>query len=386
LLSGNQQNYVFDLSDFKEPLAAINFVSAEIGATAYTVEAKGLRALPSLTGGTYNPATITALPGSPSVVFGKGTTAGGENAATIMPVPSDIGTFSAESYNSNPGDLTWGQIAWGFFDTTNIFRGVGANPGTQVTLGLNGTTGREMNVEFVNTSNLKKVFRVLLTDNQQNYVFDLSDFKEPLAAINFVSGETGATAYTVEAKGVSAKSLISDVPGVAEALKSVKALTAAEPLAKSGNNATTSNVPSIAEHVLPAYSFKDGFGESLPVAYGPSALADLLALAVANGQMLPAQIKLKLDIPGNFGFRDAYDWQNKKVEKHYLTPSQGMGFLALANVLHDQVVRKKFSQDPDISRGLQTITPPPAELANWDAEAQKCSAPARLNPERFAVS
>ena len=139
------------------------------------------------------------------------------------------------------------------------------------------------------------------------------------------------------------------------------------------------------EYVLPAYTFKDGTAETLANTT-EAGRADLIAMGVAQGQMLPAQIKLKLEIPGNFGFRDAYDWENNKVEKHYLTPSQGMGFLALANVLHEKVVQKKFAQDPDVVKGLAVITPSADELVSWDTEAQKCSAPARINPEKFAVS
>ncbi len=140
-----------------------------------------------------------------------------------------------------------------------------------------------------------------------------------------------------------------------------------------------------AEHVLPAYTFKAGTAEKLANQTETGA-GDLAALAIAQGQMLPAQIKLSLEMPGNFGFRDALDWKNNKIEKHYLTPSQGMGFLALANVLHDQVVQKKFAQDPDVAKGMAMITPSAEELVKWDADAQKCPAPARINPEKFAVS
>lgn len=130
-----------------------------------------------------------------------------------------------------------------------------------------------------------------------------------------------------------------------------------------------------AEHVLPAYTLKEAVLQELG-ASSENAPADVIAMAIANAEFLPAQIKLNLEIPGNFGFRDAVNWKINKVEKHYLTPSQGMGFLALANVLHDHVVWNAFAKDPDVAKGMEIITPTSDEMNNITASAENyfCSA------------
>jgi len=72
-----------------------------------------------------------------------------------------------------------------------------------VTLALNGTAGRILKIEFQNTSGVKKVFSVVLSATHQNFTFDLTGFTSPMASINFVSDQVGATTYTVETSGLT---------------------------------------------------------------------------------------------------------------------------------------------------------------------------------------
>jgi len=57
----------------------------------------------------------------------------------------------------------------------------------------------------------------------------------------------------------------------------------------------------------------------------------------------------------SYGFRDSLNWNTKEVVDVHLTPSQGMSFLALANILHDGVVWETFQHDPVVEKGLDIL-------------------------------
>lgn len=63
-----------------------------------------------------------------------------------------------------------------------------------------------------------------------------------------------------------------------------------------------------------------------------------------------------------YGFRDSYDWQGDKVCPYYLTPSQGMSFLALMNLLHDGWVWQAFEASLNSFYSLAGEFNPPLEL------------------------
>lgn len=56
-----------------------------------------------------------------------------------------------------------------------------------------------------------------------------------------------------------------------------------------------------------------------------------------------------------FGFRDSVNWKTGEIAPHYLTPSAGMTFLSLANLLFDGVVWNTFQSDPVVRRGMRTL-------------------------------
>lgn len=63
----------------------------------------------------------------------------------------------------------------------------------------------------------------------------------------------------------------------------------------------------------------------------------------------------------NLGFRDSLQWKTREMAPDHLTSSQGMIFLALANLLYDGVVWKSFGSDPVIEKGLKILEKIPAE-------------------------
>lgn len=58
-----------------------------------------------------------------------------------------------------------------------------------------------------------------------------------------------------------------------------------------------------------------------------------------------------------WGLRDSYDMEYGIWDQRYLSLDQSMLFLSLANYLHDQVVRKTYTKDPLIAKGLELIEP-----------------------------
>ncbi len=71
--------------------------------------------------------------------------------------------------------------------------------------------------------------------------------------------------------------------------------------------------------------------------------------------------------PLTYGFIDSIDWKTGKTSPHYLMPSQGMSFLALANFLFDGVVRETFTQDPKMKAAAEKL------LQDGSAEAKQIS-------------
>lgn len=79
-----------------------------------------------------------------------------------------------------------------------------------------------------------------------------------------------------------------------------------------------------------------------------------------------------------YGFRDSVNWENGQTAEHYLTVNQGMGFLALANLLYDGIVWKSFGEDPTVKKGIELLNfsdEPDIKLENkmFTTEQQKKS-------------
>ncbi|MBP9865543.1 MAG: hypothetical protein KBC91_03970, partial [Candidatus Omnitrophica bacterium] len=83
--------------------------------------------------------------------------------------------------------------------------------------------------------------------------------------------------------------------------------------------------------------------------------AELVGLASAAGAYDPVHVKLTETKIAHYGFRDSVDWKSGKVTLYYLTPSQGMAFLSLANFLYDGVVWKAFSENAKMKTALEKL-------------------------------
>ena len=155
VLSATHQNFTFNLTGFTTPMAAINFVQDQTGATSYTVETLGLNYVAPVTGVTYDASLISTLPGSPVVAGSHGTVAGGTDNATMTVSQASSSTYTATSNVPDSGDFTFSGPSWGYFQDSNndgiadvpaVFVGTGASLGTSVTLALQGTVGRTLKV------------------------------------------------------------------------------------------------------------------------------------------------------------------------------------------------------------------------------------------------
>lgn len=61
------------------------------------------------------------------------------------------------------------------------------------------------------------------------------------------------------------------------------------------------------------------------------------------------------DSSEGYGFRDSLNWKSGAVARNSLTLSQGMVFLALANLLYDGIVWKSFGEDPVVKQGFAIL-------------------------------
>lgn len=142
--------------------------------------------------------------------------------------------------------------------------------------------------------------------------------------------------------------------------------------------ASAGDTKSVVEQVTQGARLKPDF---FSVLQKQETAPEVLALAGKSGVLPTAKINLKQERKEKYGFRDAVDWQNKKVSAHFLTPSQGMAFLALANFLHDGVVWKAFSEDPKIKQGVASIlksAPEEASIVEKQGADCLCSLPSTV--------
>ncbi|MFH0984036.1 MAG: hypothetical protein V1882_00715 [Candidatus Omnitrophota bacterium] len=232
-------NYTFDLTGFTGPIAAINFVGDEVGPNQYVFAVKTVSTIPVVAGDTYSQAALSTLPGTPVVNSAHGTTTATDNA-TITTTQTSSTTYGVTSVVPDSGDFTFSSISWGYFNASNVFQGTGGSLGTSVILALNGTVGKKVKIEFLNTLGVKKEFLVTLAAAQQNFTFDLTGFTTTMAAINFVSDEVGTTDYTVETKGLK---YVSAVTGSTYNYAGLTSLAASNPVIAAGSGNITSGEP-----------------------------------------------------------------------------------------------------------------------------------------------
>lgn len=58
----------------------------------------------------------------------------------------------------------------------------------------------------------------------------------------------------------------------------------------------------------------------------------------------------------HYGFLDSINWQTGDKSQHFLTPNQAMTFLSLANFLHDDIVRKSFTESLPVQAQITDIS------------------------------
>jgi hypothetical protein len=100
----------------------------------------------------------------------------------------------------------------------------------------------------------------------------------------------------------------------------------------------------------------------------PTQAGELLSLGEQNGSYSPSEVKLNNGKTMAYGFRDSIDWKSGKVAPFYLTPSQGMAFLSLANALYDGIVWKSFAEGHKISQGLSLLVDASQEAQRIDQQ------------------
>ena len=109
----------------------------------------------------------------------------------------------------------------------------------------------------------------------------------------------------------------------------------------------------------------DGYGEygvrvlgSLGYGVGavtPHAVALALGVAPAEAAAELRQLAALYDVYGEYGFYDAVDPRSGRVAHAYLALDQAMTFIAAANYLRDDCIRRRFAADPIAARALAVI-------------------------------
>ncbi len=107
------------------------------------------------------------------------------------------------------------------------------------------------------------------------------------------------------------------------------------------------------------------YASALVIEYYPKKVTKVLRELVRRGGTIPPK-----GYEGkNWGLRDSYDLDNDTWDDKYLTLDQGMIFLSLANYLHKEIVRKIYTSDPLIRRGLKLLKPyikhDSSQLKDW---------------------
>lgn len=219
LLGGTKQNYNFALSGSNVPpgfnyaqLQSVSFVADQAvsaSSGSFTVETRGLNYVPVLNGSTYNPSSITNLPGQPSLFSGKSSFS---NAVIV------------------PGQVNSTNFGFGFWMPSNsdyVYSGIRLSSpsylGPSATFALSGPAGKKLKVEFKDAFGKVAASYVNLTDEMKNYTFLLTPDVVPvnfdvtkiqeivIVAEKFAIGESGSV--QAEVRGL----LPPSVPTVAPA-------------------------------------------------------------------------------------------------------------------------------------------------------------------------
>jgi len=103
----------------------------------------------------------------------------------------------------------------------------------------------------------------------------------------------------------------------------------------------------LSEHVVTPHAV------ALMLDYYPRhATAALREMATRGGTVPPKGYEGK-----EWGLRDSYNMKTRQWDNRYLSLDQGMLFLALANHLHNGLVRRIYTADPLVQHGLKLLEP-----------------------------
>ena len=158
--------------------------------------------LSSVAGGGYDPAAVTALPGSSTLVYGSDPSTGTSAEIADLAVIADGFTFSYEL--PDHGDAVHAAILW---------QEPGASLGASVVLALSGTSGSILRVNVIDTAGRMARFDLLIGEEMQNYTLALSGDNIPagfdlthIAGIYFIADEAtmgGSGELTVQIGGLA---------------------------------------------------------------------------------------------------------------------------------------------------------------------------------------
>jgi hypothetical protein len=252
-LSTGELNYTFDLTGFVGPIGQINIVADEVGTTNYVLETKGLAftpPIPVVSGAAFNQVALTTLPSNPTVSSAHGAVSGVVDTSTITATQISATTVQVTSNVPTQGNFTF---------TSVNFPTAGVNLGNSVTLAFSGTSGKMLKLEFVDTSNVKKLFLVPLSTGELNYTFDLTGFAGPITAINIVADEIGTTNYVLETKGLAFTPVITTA--TTNALTNLGGASISE-MEPAGNNTVTAFSQTSAGAASFTYNLANGTGNN----------------------------------------------------------------------------------------------------------------------------
>jgi hypothetical protein len=299
-LSTGELNYTFDLTGFAGPITAINIVADEVGTTNYVLETKGLAftsPIPVVSGTAFNQVALTTLPSNPTVSSAHGAVSGVVDTSTITATQISATTVQVTSNVPTQGNFTF---------TSVNFPTAGVNLGNSVTLAFSGTSGKMLKLEFVDTSNVKKLFLVPLSTGELNYTFDLTGFAGPITAINIVADEVGTTNYVLETKGLAFTPVITTATTNALTNLSGASISEMEP---AGNNTVTAFSQASAGAASFTYNLANGTGNNR--------WAGSLISFVSNFNLTTQNLVIAGSDAGSSYYKlELIDAQNDKVTLH----------------------------------------------------------------------
>ena len=177
-LTGEIQNYTFSLNgnNFPDGFNASQIYSMAIVADnrtgssgTVTVETKGLYYAPVISGDSYNPSVITALPGSPTFFTGKGDS-NSDNNSVITQTQTSSSEFKFDYQLPDREDFVFSGVQ---FSTPQSL-------GLVPVFAINGPAGKRLKVEFKDVNGSVAVSYLNLAGVKQNYILSLSPDIVPL--------------------------------------------------------------------------------------------------------------------------------------------------------------------------------------------------------------